>query len=112
MHNHLLWLLLPLSAAACSDPSASPNYSVLEAQVRATLERELKVGSSEQEIKNALDAVGAGYSYDDFYHCYAGTIPASRQQVGGVKSVIWLRVYMDGERKFTKSEVETILTYL
>ena len=106
MRRHLLWLLLVLGSTACSDPTA-----MRDSHVRETLDSELAVGSSEEQIKKALDAVGALYSYDEFYNCYGGTIPASRRHDGELKSVIWLRVYMDGDRKFTKSEVETIFTH-
>lgn len=105
MRSHLLWLLLALGCTSRFHPPVNQ-----EAQVRESLDQ-IAVGSTEDQIKAALDSVGAGYSYDDFYNCYEGTIAASRQTKNGVKSVIWLRMYMDEKRKFTKSEVETILTH-
>jgi hypothetical protein len=101
-----LWLLLTLGGAACTDP-----VLLQESRVREALDRELAVGSGEWQIKRALDSVGCAYSYDDFYNCYAGTIPASRRHDGGWKSVIWIRAYMDDDRKFTQLEVETIFTH-
>jgi hypothetical protein len=85
-----------------------PFVSTTLEEVRAQFEKKVKPGDEKQNVEKALAQIGIAYSWDGFSERYQGII---RHPNSNFHAIV-IHVYVDGEAKYERIEIEDSFTAL
>lgn len=106
-------IVLTALSFAFVNAGCQPAANVSPMSIQQDIQASLKPGDSKDKIIEFFNRHNYPYSYNEFLNRFESSVPSSQaRNIIGVKSVIIINIYVDNNGDFTRSEVQTVNTYI
>jgi len=99
-----LWSLLN---GSCLSAGADARARAEAEKAKQAITRELRIGSSESEIRGFFKRHGWSFDFDNFDQRFRGDVYRAPEKTHAV--IVY--IYIDKEREFVRSDVQVDITY-